>query len=599
MAERQDKAALIGETRRRFEAEYLPDKSDKYDSRDVERLQQDDKWVENYLIWRHDVVDDTLKMIDESFQWRKEYTVNDLSESVLPKWLFESGSLFLHGYDKEGYKLFWFRVKHHIRDPKQQLDKKKLVAFWLEHYAKRDHGKPLTVVFDMAETGISHIDLDFVRFIVNCFTDYYPNFLTKIVIFEMPWIMNAAFKIVKGWLGPEAISMLKFTNKSDVQEYINGEYLPPHMGGTQGEETSTSLYIPPPQKAVESNGVTPQLLFLQSRQAQSPQPPLTGHAFQPFHHLSCPPLGAFEDLHILLTLWGSELHTALKDSFKYSYPPLVDDDFQTPLCENGPITSEDEHESKEEIKEEIDADTKETVELNEEQNLNQKKMNSVEQISKSEETDKTEIKPKNAKKALTTFKGPLLHISPAEELYFGSKETGEKKCLIVLTNVTKNIVAFKVRTTAPEKYRVKPSNSSCEPGTSLDIIVSLHGGFAASLQDRFLIMAAEMDQSSGAGIPELTQFWKEVPRTKVMEHRLRCHVVESSKPSSLTLKENTFNIPAKTNEDLHIQLTHILQINKRLQEQIDHCLWFQQLSVVLSLLSVIVVAFCFYLTQRS
>lgn len=51
----------------------------------------------------------------------------------------------------------WFRVKHHIRDPKQQLEKKKLVAFWLEHYAKRDHGKPLTVVFDMSETGISHI----------------------------------------------------------------------------------------------------------------------------------------------------------------------------------------------------------------------------------------------------------------------------------------------------------------------------------------------------------------------------------------------------------------------------------------------------------
>ncbi|XP_062459817.1 motile sperm domain-containing protein 2 [Pezoporus occidentalis] len=518
MAEqRQDKAPLVSETRRRFEAEYLPDKSDKYDSRDVERLQQDDKWIENYLIWRHDVVDDTLKMIDESFQWRKEYTVNDLTESVIPKWLLENGSLFLHGYDKEGYKLFWFRVKHHIRDPKQQLEKKKLVAFWLEHYAKRDHGKPLTVVFDMSETGISHIDLDFVRFIVNCFTDYYPNFLTKIVIFEMPWIMNAAFKIVKGWLGPDAISMLKFTNKSDVQEYISGEYLPPHMGGT--------------------------------------------------------------------------------DSFKYSYPPLVDDDFQTPLCENGPITSEDEHESKEEI----DADTKETGELNETQNLNQKKMNSVEQISKSEETDKTEIKPKNAKKALTTFKGSLLHISPAEELYFGSKETGEKKCLIVLTNVTKNVVAFKVRTTAPEKYRVKPSNSSCEPGTSLDIIVSLHGGFAASLQDRFLIMAAEMDQSSGAGVPELTQFWKEVPRTKVMEHRLRCHVIESSKPFSLTLKENAFSIPAKTNEDLHIQLTHLLQINKRLQEQIDRCLWFQQLSILLSLLSITVVAFCFYLTytQRS
>ncbi|NXA46887.1 MSPD2 protein, partial [Nothocercus julius] len=489
----------------------LLDKSDKYDTRDVERLQQDDKWVENYLIWRHDVVDDTLKMIDESFQWRKEYTVNDLTESVLPKWLFESGAIFLHGYDKEGYKLFWFRVKLHVKDSKQQLEKKKLVAFWLEHYAKRDHGKPLTVVFDMSETGISHIDLDFVRFIVNCFTDYYPNFLTKIVIFEMPWIMNGKSIYRKISL----ISMLRLQNSDTVIQY---------------------------QFALPSLNLT--------------------------------------------------------DSFKYSYPPLVDDDFQTPLCENGPITSEDEHESKEEI----DADTKEAGDPNEEQNLNPKKMNSIEQIPKSEEqTDKTDFKPKSAKKALTTFKGPLLHISPAEELYFGSKETGERKCLIVLTNVTKNIVAFKVRTTAPEKYRVKPSNSSCEPGASLDIIVSLHGGFAASLQDRFLIMAAEMDQGSGAGASELTQFWKEVPRTKVMEHRLRCHVLESSKPSTLTLKENAFNIPAKTNEDLHMQLTHLLQINKRLQEQIDRCLWFQQLLVVLSLLSVTTAAFCFYLmyTQRS
>uniref|UniRef100_A0A8C0IPY2 Motile sperm domain containing 2 n=1 Tax=Chelonoidis abingdonii TaxID=106734 RepID=A0A8C0IPY2_CHEAB len=481
-------AACLGPTRRRgFRRATLSDKSDKYDSRDVERLQQDDNWIENYLIWRHDVVDDTLKMIDESFQWRKEYMVNDLSESALPKWLFENGALYLHGYDKEGYKLFWFRVKFHTKDPKQQFEKKKFVAFWLEHYARREHGKPLTVVFDMAETGLSHIDLDFIRFIINCFKVYYPNYLSKIVIFEMPWIMNAAFKIVKGWLGPDAISMLKFTNKNEVQEYISVEYLPAYMGGI--------------------------------------------------------------------------------DTFKYSYPPLVDDDFQTPLCENGPITTEHETESKEEV----EADSKEAGEFSEEQILNAKKVsiNSKEQISKPEENDKTDSKTKNAKKALTIFKGPLLHISPAEELFFGSKEIGERKCLIVLTNVTKNVVAFKVRTTAPDKYRVKPSNSSCEPGTSIDIVVSLHGGFAASLQDRFLIMAAEMDQASGAGVPELAQFWKEVPRNKVMEHRLRCHVVESSKPSTLTLKENSFNIPTKNNEDLHLQVKVFFHTKWSLNRIID------------------------------
>ncbi|XP_020863061.1 motile sperm domain-containing protein 2 isoform X1 [Phascolarctos cinereus] len=508
----QEKSKLVSETRRRFEAEYLADKSDKYDSRDVEKLQQDDTWVESFLCWRHDVVDETLKMIDESFQWRKEFAVNDLSESTLPKWLFEVGAVYLHGYDKEGNKLFWFRVKFHTKDNKTILDKKKLVAFWLERYAKRENGKPLTVMFDMSETGLSNIDMDIVRFIINCFKVYYPKYLTKIVVFDMPWIMNAAFKIVKGWLGPEAVNMLKFTGKNEVQEYVSVEYLPPHMGGT--------------------------------------------------------------------------------DPFKYSYPPLVDDDFQTPLCENGPITSEDETESKEDI----ETDNKETGEANssEEQVVIPRKINPVEQTSKIEESDKVDSKIKTLKKSLSMFKGVLLHISPAEELCFGSKEFGEKKCLIVLTNVTRNVVAFKVRTTAPDKYRVKPSNTCCDPGSSLDVVVSLHGGFTISPQDRFLIMAAEMEQSCGTGAAELAQFWKDIPRSKIMEHRLRCHV-DSSKPSSLTLKENSFNIPSKSNEDIHLQLTRLLDINRKLQDEVDRCLWFQQLLFYLTLLLLAFATSCFYL----
>ena len=42
----------------------------------------------------------------------------------------------------------------------------------------------------------------------------------------------AAWKIVKTWLGPEAISKLKFVSKSEIQTYIDPEHLPLHMGGT-------------------------------------------------------------------------------------------------------------------------------------------------------------------------------------------------------------------------------------------------------------------------------------------------------------------------------------------------------------------------------
>uniref|UniRef100_A0AAY4DSC3 MSP domain-containing protein n=1 Tax=Denticeps clupeoides TaxID=299321 RepID=A0AAY4DSC3_9TELE len=464
----QDTESKTEETRQRFRTEYLQESSDRYDSRDVYRLMKDDDLVEGYLTWRLHVVEDALKMIDDSFLWRKEYCVNDLTESCIPKWMFETGAVYLHGYDKEGNKLFWFKVKLHIKDAKTILDKKKYVAFWLERYSKQEPGKPLTVVFDMSESGLS-------------------NIVTKMIMYEMPWIMNAAWKIVKTWLGPEAISKLKFVSKSDVQTYISPEHLPPHMGGT--------------------------------------------------------------------------------DPFKYSYPPLPDDDFQSPISDNGPVVSEEENESKDtepECKESLDSSFSSDLVIR------PKKVNFSEDLDRGDSISRT----KWVRKPQTTFKGTLINISPAEELSFGSKDT-ERKCLIILNNVTKNQVAFKVRTTAPEKYRVKPSNTSCEAGASVDIVVSLHGGFQASPQDRFLIMAAEMEQSAGAGSPELAQFWKEVPKTKIMEHRCLIH------PQNLLYSTFLCYLYSPISQYTRHLLMQVMASNCRLEKKLDMCLWVQKVLLVL------------------
>ncbi|XP_075896401.1 motile sperm domain-containing protein 2 [Nelusetta ayraudi] len=497
----QELAKKIEETRQRFKNEYLQDSPDKYDSRDVERLQNDDALMEGYLTWRIYVVDEALKMIDESLQWRKEFGLNDLTESVIPKWMFETGAVYLHGYDKEGNKLFWFKVKLHVKDAKTILDKKKYVAFWLERYAKKEPGMPLTVIFDMTDSGLGNIDMEFVKYVINCFKVYYPKFLSKMIIVDMPWMMTAAWKIIKSWLGPEAISKLRFASKSEVQNFINPEYLPPHLGGT--------------------------------------------------------------------------------DPFKYSYPPLPDDDFQTPICDNGPIVSEDEVESKDgesEVKDALESS------FNSEVAVKPKKVNFLEDSLRSEDGDKGDMSARHrgVRKPQTTFKGPLLHVSPAEELSFGSGDV-EKKSLIMLSNVTKNQVAFKVRTTAPEKYRVKPSSSSCEPGASVDIVVSLHGGSQASPQDRFLVMAAEMDN---AGSQELVQFWKDVPKAKIMEHRLRCHVLEGAKPTVSPLKESPLEVGASNSgqQELNTVLMRLMTSNARLEQKINTCVWVQKVLVGLVLL---------------
>lgn len=57
-------------------------------------------------------------------------------------------------------------MKYHVKDHKTMLDKKKLIAFWLERYARRENGKPVTVMFDLSETGINSIVSIFLCIIV-------------------------------------------------------------------------------------------------------------------------------------------------------------------------------------------------------------------------------------------------------------------------------------------------------------------------------------------------------------------------------------------------------------------------------------------------
>uniref|UniRef100_A0A8C7LJR8 MSP domain-containing protein n=1 Tax=Oncorhynchus kisutch TaxID=8019 RepID=A0A8C7LJR8_ONCKI len=411
------------ETRKRSRIEYVQDSSDKYDSRDVDRLWKDDVLVDSYLEGRHFVL---------------------CSNS-----LFESGMHYLHGYDKEGNKLFWFRVKLHMKDVKMLTEKKMYVAFWLESYARREPGIPLTVIFDMSEAGLSCV----VRCLgckMNCVIYVFYFISDKMLKYEMPWIMNGeSLKEGNAKLPLNGTAALRFVSKSDIQNYVDGEHLLSYMGGTY--------------------------------------------------------------------------------PIKFSYPPLPDDVFQNPIPETG---QEDDTESKDD-----DLEAKDTL-----------------VPSSPTQPEMLFFVPLTTLLGFNTEHCYTFESHNPDDLCFGHRE-GEKRCLIMLSTVTKNQVAFKVRTTAPEKYRVKPSSSSCGAGESMEITVSLHGGFLCSPQDRFLIMAAEMEPRSGGGSADLAQFWKGVPKAKIMEHRLRCRMLEGIKSALSPLTDRSHKMEINGYQDKHTMVS--------------------------------------------
>lgn len=77
-----------------------------------------------------------------------------------------------------------------------------------------------TVLFECEGAGLKHFDVEMVQYLISTFKNWYPYALNYILVFDMPWVLNAAWKLVKGWLPPAGQQKTKFVSKSTIVEYL-------------------------------------------------------------------------------------------------------------------------------------------------------------------------------------------------------------------------------------------------------------------------------------------------------------------------------------------------------------------------------------------
>lgn len=88
-----------------------------------------------------------------------------------------------------------FKSKLHVRGTKNMDDLKRCLIYWIERGFRETKNEQMTVVFDMLGSGMSNIDMEYTKFIINTFKNYYPDSLNWILVYEMPWIMNGEWKL--------------------------------------------------------------------------------------------------------------------------------------------------------------------------------------------------------------------------------------------------------------------------------------------------------------------------------------------------------------------------------------------------------------------
>nr|XP_017234506.1 PREDICTED: vesicle-associated protein 1-1-like isoform X3 [Daucus carota subsp. sativus] len=149
--------------------------------------------------------------------------------------------------------------------------------------------------------------------------------------------------------------------------------------------------------------------------------------------------------------------------------------------------------------------------------------------------------------------GELMNIEP-RELKFAFELKKQISSSLTLFNKSDKHVAFKVKTTNPKKYCVRPNTGVVQPGSTCDITVTMQAQKEAppdmQCKDKFLLQS--IVASPGADAKDITpeMFSKEAGHV-VEECKLRVvYVAPSNLPSSVTEGSEEGSSPRASNMDL-------------------------------------------------
>lgn len=129
----------------------------------------------------------------------------------------------------------------------------------------------------------------------------------------------------------------------------------------------------------------------------------------------------------------------------------------------------------------------------------------------------------------------LLGIDPIE-LRFPFELKKQISCSLHLTNKTDEYVAFKVKTTSPKKYCVRPNNGIVAPRSTSDVVVTMQAQREAppnmECKDKFLVQSAIVSQDLTPKDITGDMFTKESGNV-VNEVKLKVVYAPPSQPTSL------------------------------------------------------------------
>jgi len=126
----------------------------------------------------------------------------------------------------------------------------------------------------------------------------------------------------------------------------------------------------------------------------------------------------------------------------------------------------------------------------------------------------------------------LLYIS-SNQLTFPLISDSSVTTVIKLSNLTDEYVAFKMKTTNPKRYSVKPNLSIIPPNSSADVSVTVSYRSDPPLiddKDKFQIQSVVFSGDPNTQVNELKEQWQSFDDESIRKQRVTCKFLQNSQP---------------------------------------------------------------------
>lgn len=207
----------------------LKDLHEEVEVDDVERFKNDDQYVGFFVEWNKDI-ETAVKMVIKALKWRKSFGLKSITPESLGEDVLKEGYLFILGRAVDGSRVLHFRTGK--LEKKDRDRNQRLVAFWFERIQRAEPGKKVTILMDTTDSKLMNADTSSSSFIIECCAAYFPGMMRKIIIYNLPYLLNAFWKLISKMLSAEQRAATALCGKDDLLQHIDKDNLTVAMGGT-------------------------------------------------------------------------------------------------------------------------------------------------------------------------------------------------------------------------------------------------------------------------------------------------------------------------------------------------------------------------------